>query len=71
MSGFIVDGNERLKGAIRTAGNKNEALPLIAAALLCDKPIEISNIPDIGDVQTMLKIAESLGASVSAINNNR
>jgi UDP-N-acetylglucosamine 1-carboxyvinyltransferase len=71
MSGFIVEGNERLEGAIRTSGNKNEALPIVAAALLCDKPVEISNIPDIGDVQNMLKIAETLGATVSAIKNHQ
>jgi UDP-N-acetylglucosamine 1-carboxyvinyltransferase len=71
MSGFIVEGNKRLHGSIRTAGNKNEALPLIAAALLCDKPVELNNMPDIGDVRTMLKIAECLGATVSGIHNNR
>jgi len=65
MSGFIVEGNKRLHGSIRTAGNKNEALPLIAAALLCDKPVELNNMPDNGDVRTMLKIAECLGATVS------
>ena len=52
MSGFTVEGNVKLKGSIRTAGNKNEALPLIAASLLCDKPVVFENMPDIGDVQT-------------------
>ncbi|HAJ79327.1 MAG TPA: UDP-N-acetylglucosamine 1-carboxyvinyltransferase [Fibrobacteres bacterium] len=71
MSGFFVEGNHRLKGSICTAGNKNEALPLIAASLLCDKPVELSNVPDIGDVQTMLEIAGRLGAVVSGIKNNK
>jgi UDP-N-acetylglucosamine 1-carboxyvinyltransferase len=69
MSGFTVEGNARLKGCIRTAGNKNEALPLIAAALLCDKPVVFENMPDIGDVQTMLAIARHLGVTVSEIKN--
>ena len=71
MSGFIVEGNVRLSGSIAAAGNKNEALPLIAAALLCDKPIELSNVPDIGDVQTMLSIASALGATVTKIKDNQ
>jgi UDP-N-acetylglucosamine 1-carboxyvinyltransferase len=69
MSGFTVEGNVKLKGSIRTAGNKNEALPLIAASLLCDKPVVFENMPDIGDVQTMLAIAQHLGIGVSDIKN--
>jgi len=71
MSGFIVEGNTRLSGSIRVSGNKNEALPLIAAALLCDKAVELRNVPDIGDVQTMLQIARALGAEVSEITHHR
>ena len=71
MSGFIVEGNHKLSGAIRIAGNKNEALPLIAAALLCRKPVVFENMPDIGDVQTMLALARSLGADVSKIVNGQ
>ena len=71
MSGFIVEGNAKLSGEIRAAGNKNEALPVIAAALLCEKTVELRNIPNIGDVQTMLAIAAALGAAVSEIKNNR
>jgi UDP-N-acetylglucosamine 1-carboxyvinyltransferase len=71
MSGFIVEGNIRLNGTIKTAGNKNEALPLIAAALLCEKPVTFQNVPDIGDVKIMLTIAEQLGAKVSEIKNNQ
>ena len=71
MSGFIVEGNHKLSGAIRIAGNKNEALPLIAAALICRKPVVFENMPDIGDVQTMLALARNLGADVSTIVNGR
>lgn len=69
MSSFIVEGGAKLQGSIRTAGNKNEALPVIAAALLCRGCVRLSNVPDIGDVRSMLSIASLLGAKVSEINN--
>jgi UDP-N-acetylglucosamine 1-carboxyvinyltransferase len=68
MSAFIVEGRRRLSGAIEVAGNKNEALPIIAAAMLCPHPVTIRNMPDIGDVRNMLTIARHLGASVSALD---
>jgi UDP-N-acetylglucosamine 1-carboxyvinyltransferase len=69
LSQFIVEGKHRLAGSIRVSGNKNEALPLIAAALLCDGPVKLHNLPDIGDVQSMLTIARHLGASISALRD--
>ncbi|MBN2036009.1 MAG: UDP-N-acetylglucosamine 1-carboxyvinyltransferase [Chitinispirillaceae bacterium] len=69
MSMFVVEGNHRLKGTIRVPGNKNEALPLIAAALLTPEPVTFSNVPHIGDVTTMLGIASLLGAEVSPLDN--
>jgi len=67
MSTFVVEGRKKLSGTIAVSGNKNEALPLIAAALLCDSPVTFTNIPDIGDVRDMLTIAAELGASVSPV----
>lgn len=69
MSTFVVEGRKKLSGLITVSGNKNEALPLIAAALLCDSPVTLSNVPDIGDVRDMLTIASSLGASISSFEN--
>jgi len=69
MSDFIVEGKRTLAGAIRVNGNKNEALPAIAAALLCPKTVTLKNVPDIGDIVTMLEIATLLGASVSPAKN--
>lgn len=69
MSGFIVEGKRRLHGSITVTGNKNEALPLIAASLLCPSPVTFSNVPDIGDVHTMLSIASMLGADVSPLRD--
>jgi UDP-N-acetylglucosamine 1-carboxyvinyltransferase len=71
MSGFVVEGKCKLHGSIRVTGNKNEALPLIAAALLGPGPVTFSNVPEIGDVKSMLAIAGFLGAKVSPLVNGR
>ncbi|MBN1306876.1 MAG: UDP-N-acetylglucosamine 1-carboxyvinyltransferase [Chitinispirillaceae bacterium] len=69
MSRFIVEGGRKLSGTVTVAGNKNEALPLIAASLLCSGPVTFSNVPDIGDVRTMITIAGMLGAKTTRGNN--
>ena len=61
---FYVTGGRALKGTIRPAGNKNAALPILAATLLADGPCPIENVPHIRDVETMLALLEHLGASV-------
>jgi len=65
MGKFVVEGKKPLSGSIAVAGNKNEALPLIAASLLVNATTTFHNVPDIGDVQTMCAIASALGANVS------
>ncbi|HOO59529.1 MAG TPA: hypothetical protein PLL34_03115, partial [Candidatus Mcinerneyibacteriales bacterium] len=64
MSYFKVTGGRPLKGAIRPAGNKNEALPVIAASLLTPHDIILENVPDIKDVHVLLDLIRSLGANV-------
>src|SRR5690349_17490466 len=64
MARFIVEGGVPLRGSITPAGNKNEALPLIAAALLTDQTVTLRNLPKIRDVKNMLEIASTLGATV-------
>jgi len=64
MSSYTIHGGKPLSGEITTSGNKNSALPCIAAALLTDAEIILHNIPDIEDVRVMLSIMESIGASV-------
>src|SRR4030095_4279332 len=64
MARFIVEGGTPLRGEIRPAGNKNEALPVIAAALLTAEPVTLRNVPRIRDVRGMLEIAMALGAKV-------
>src|SRR6266496_807873 len=61
---FCVTGGRALKGSIRPAGNKNAALPILAATLLADGPCRIENVPHIRDVETMLALLAHLGAVV-------
>jgi UDP-N-acetylglucosamine 1-carboxyvinyltransferase len=68
MESFIIEGRAPLHGVVTPSGNKNAAFPLISAALLTDKPVTLYNLPNIGDVRTMLKIVEDLGVEVSRHN---
>lgn len=61
---FLVRGGRPLSGTIRPAGNKNAALPIIAASLLADGPVDITNVPRIRDVEALLAILQDLGAAV-------
>src|SRR5947199_4810447 len=61
---FCVSGGRPLKGTVRPAGNKNAALPILAATLLTDGPCRIDNVPHIRDVETMLALLAHLGAAV-------
>jgi UDP-N-acetylglucosamine 1-carboxyvinyltransferase len=70
MEKFIIEGRIPLKGDITPSGNKNAALPLIAACLLTDEPVILHNVPEIRDVRTMLKLIQSLGAEVNRLKSN-
>jgi UDP-N-acetylglucosamine 1-carboxyvinyltransferase len=61
---FLVRGRRPLRGSIRPAGNKNAALPILAASVLADGVMELDNIPRIRDVETMLALLADLGAVV-------
>jgi UDP-N-acetylglucosamine 1-carboxyvinyltransferase len=61
---FVIEGARPLNGSIRAAGNKNAALPIIAASLLTDEPVTLSNVPSITDVETMLELVADLGVDV-------
>lgn len=64
---FLVQGGRPLAGTVVPAGNKNAALPAIAAALLADGPVELDNMPRIVDVETMLALVADLGGTVEWI----
>ncbi len=67
MSTLIVEGGHRLGGSVSIEGNKNAALPLLAACLLTDEPCMLSNVPRIGDVRVMAELLGGLGAEVEGI----
>jgi UDP-N-acetylglucosamine 1-carboxyvinyltransferase len=64
MSEYLIEGGFPITGTIRASGNKNAALPCLAAALLTDEPVILRNIPDIEDVQVMLEVYSTLGGTV-------
>jgi len=67
---FIVEGGHRLKGEITPSGNKNEALPVLAAALLTGGSVTLRNLPDINDIRDMLTLIEELGGAVTRHDPN-
>ena len=63
MEKFIIEGGQPLSGTVAPAGNKNAALPALAAALLTEEPVVLHNIPRIRDVAAMIDLLRALGAS--------
>lgn len=68
MEEFIIEGGVPLNGEITPSGNKNAALPLLAACLLTDEPVILRNVPQIRDVFAMRRLVESLGAVVEELD---
>ncbi len=67
---YIVEGGHRLSGSLEPAGNKNAALPIIAAALLTDKPVRLTNVPRIRDTETLVELVRSVGAEATWTERN-
>jgi UDP-N-acetylglucosamine 1-carboxyvinyltransferase len=70
MEQFIIEGGIPLSGTVQPAGNKNAALPMLAACLLTEDPVILHNIPNIKDVESMRLLLECMGASIMDIGNN-
>ncbi|HEX7435057.1 MAG TPA: UDP-N-acetylglucosamine 1-carboxyvinyltransferase [Anaerolineaceae bacterium] len=70
MEEFIIEGGVPLSGEVTPSGNKNAALPLLAACLLTDEPVILRNLPEIGDVHTMRALLESLGVEITTLAPN-
>ncbi|MCI6490989.1 MAG: UDP-N-acetylglucosamine 1-carboxyvinyltransferase [Prevotella sp.] len=66
MDKFIIEGGHALKGEITPQGAKNEALEVICASLLTDEPVTISNVPDILDVNNLIKLLQEIGVKVAS-----
>ena len=69
MEEFIIEGGIPLRGEVTPAGNKNAALPLLAACLLTDQPVVLHNVPAIRDVLDMRRLLESVGTQVQALDD--
>ena len=54
MESFVIKGGQPLSGTIRPSGNKNAALPIVAASLLSEEPVHLENVPRIRDVEAMI-----------------
>src|SRR4030042_1830055 len=69
MDKFVITGGRPLKGTIKISGSKNAVLPVTASTLLSDGTFSIQNVPDLRDVNTMSRLLQSIGASVSFKNH--
>ncbi|MGS2717713.1 UDP-N-acetylglucosamine 1-carboxyvinyltransferase [Eionea flava] len=65
MDKLIIKGGGALSGEIRISGSKNSALPILAATILADSPIQIGNLPHLNDITTMLALLRSMGLSIT------
>jgi UDP-N-acetylglucosamine 1-carboxyvinyltransferase len=68
MEQFVIEGGHPLHGTVTPAGNKNAALPLLAACLLTDEPVTLRNLPRIRDVDTMRELICDVGATVEELD---
>src|SRR5262245_30990930 len=67
---FVIEGGHPLSGRVRAAGNKNGALPILAACLLTSEPVTLSNGPRIRDVDSMIALIQALGADAEWVGDN-
>ena len=70
MEKLVIHGRRKLSGVVHPSGNKNEALPALAATLLTDEPVILRNMPRIRDVMVMCEVIENLGAEVEWIDRS-
>jgi UDP-N-acetylglucosamine 1-carboxyvinyltransferase len=70
MQSFVIEGGRPLNGTVRASGNKNGALPILAACVLASEEVRLSNVPRIRDVETMVELLADLGADVEWTGSN-
>ena len=71
MESFVIEGGRPLGGRVAAAGNKNGALPILAATVMATEPVVLSNVPRIRDVETMLELLADIGAEVEWTGQNQ
>jgi len=64
---FLIEGPTRLSGDVRISGAKNAALPCLAASLLTTEPVSLSNVPDVRDIRTLVKLLRHIGAQTESV----
>jgi len=69
MAKFIIQGRQAIEGVLNPSGNKNAALPMLAAVLLTDQPVVIHNVPRIMDVRVMIDLLADLGVDIDFSGN--
>ena len=69
MQKIEVFGANKLKGIVKISGSKNASLPILAATLLTDKRVRLKNLPKVRDIETMIKLLQTLGSKVKLTNN--
>jgi UDP-N-acetylglucosamine 1-carboxyvinyltransferase len=70
MEAFVIEGGYPLSGRVRAAGNKNGALPILAACVLTPEPVVLSNVPRIRDVETMVELMAETGVDIAWTGTN-
>ncbi len=70
MEKFVIEGGKKLTGTVMPSGNKNAALPLLAACLLTEEKVILHNVPQIKDIQTMGSLLQSLGVTIISLDKN-
>jgi UDP-N-acetylglucosamine 1-carboxyvinyltransferase len=70
MQSFVIEGGGPLSGSVRAAGNKNGALPILAACVLASGEVSLTNVPRIRDVETMVALIDDIGADIEWTGGN-
>ena len=70
MEKFIIEGGYPLSGEVTPSGNKNAALPILAATMMTEEPVTLHNLPDIRDVRDMCQLIASLGVKMEDLGHN-
>ena len=70
MQQFVIEGGHPLSGEVTVSGNKNAALKMLPACLLTDQPVILHNMPNIGDVRTLIDIMRHLGVEIEWISTS-
>src|SRR5690606_11668171 len=66
MDKFLIAGAGALSGEISISGSKNAALPILAATLLATNPVQLTNVPRLNDIKTLIDLLRTLGATITA-----